>query len=138
MIAFQDREWVVWDSETLIRATLRLAYHLRHRGSSRIMLWAPNSPRWIASALAVLAAGHVLVSLDDMADAAQFEAALGSANPSLILTTAEHARTTGDMLRQRGISVIVLDAAEAGGADIAAAPSDPSAPAASWKAVTFP
>jgi len=73
----------------------------------------------------VLATGHVLVPLDDMADAAQFEAALGSANPSLILTTEEHARTTDNMLRQRGISVVVLDAGEVGDADIAAAPSDP-------------
>ena len=126
VVAFRDGDVLTWESETLVREALRLAHRLRGpQRSSRTMLWAPNSPHWIASALAVLAAGHVLVPLDDLADAAQLEGALASANPSVILTTAEHARTTGDTLRQRGISVVVLDAAEASGSDMAAAPSDP-------------
>jgi len=36
---------------------------------SRIAIWAPNSPVWIVSALAILAAGGVVVPIDDLADA---------------------------------------------------------------------
>ena len=125
VIAFSDRDVVSWDSETLARNVLRQASSLRQFDkSSRIILWGPNSPDWIASALGVMAAGHALVPLDDMADAAQLEAALASAEPRLLLTTAAHAATCSDILRHHAIQVRLLDVAEALGAE-AAMPSSP-------------
>jgi long-subunit acyl-CoA synthetase (AMP-forming) len=56
-----------------------LAHGLQDAGfgrDSRVAICAPNSPVWIVAALAVLAAGGVVVPIDDLADAEQFEAAL--------------------------------------------------------------
>jgi acyl-CoA synthetase (AMP-forming)/AMP-acid ligase II len=113
VIAFTDGDTLTWDSETLARHALRMARSLRQLDkNSRIVLWAPNSLRWVAGALGVMAAGHVLVPLDEMADAAQLEMALASADPRLILTTAEHVRSSGDILRRRDTRTVLLDAAE--------------------------
>ena len=64
-----------------------------------VALWAPNSPVWIAAALGVLAAGGMLVPIDDLADAEQLEAALNSSGARLILTTARHLDASGAILR---------------------------------------
>ena len=66
---------------TVADKALRLARGLQDAGfgrGSRVAIWAPNSPVWIVAALAVLAAGGVVVPIDDLADAEQFEAALTS------------------------------------------------------------
>ena len=116
VIAFGNPGTLTWDSETLVHHALRLARSLRQFDrDSRIGLWAPNSPHWIASALGVMAAGHVLVPLDDLADAVQFEAALASAELRLLLTTAEHAETSADILRRLGIRVMLVGVPEVAG-----------------------
>jgi len=88
-----------WDSGTVADNVLRLAHGLRDaevdRGS-RVAIWAPNSPVWIVAALAVLAAGGVVVPIDDLVDAEQFEAALTSGNVRLIFTTAHHLEASSD------------------------------------------
>ncbi|MGE5202816.1 MAG: AMP-binding protein, partial [Acidobacteriota bacterium] len=79
----------VWDCETLASMALRLAWGLRERGVEKgvpVALWAPNSPTWIAVALAILAAGGVLVPLDDLADPAQIDAALELSGARLLFT----------------------------------------------------
>jgi long-chain acyl-CoA synthetase len=120
VIAFGNPGTLTWDSETLVHHALRLARSLRQFDrDSRIGLWAPNSPHWIASALGVMAAGHVLVPLDDLADAVQFEAALASAELRLLLTTAEHAETSADLLRRLGIRVMLVGVPEVAGTDSA-------------------
>jgi long-chain acyl-CoA synthetase len=129
VIAFSDPDVLTWDSETLARNALRQARSLRQFDkNSRIVLWAPNSPGWIASALGVMAAGHVLVPLDDMADAAQLEAALASAEPRLLLTTAAHAGTCNDALRRRDVQLMLLDGPEPAGTETGMLPSSEELP----------
>lgn len=122
VIACGDDKTVIWDGATLARNALILAGRLRQTGidsGTRVVLCAPNSPTWIASALAILAGGAVLVPVDDLADAAQFEAALASSGARLVLTTAGHLEEGGDMLRQRGAQVMLVDTPEYLGADVA-------------------
>ncbi len=122
VISYGEGETLTWDSETLARNSLRLARSLRQTGpdrGARVALWAPNSPVWISSALGILASAGVLVPVDDLADAAQLEAALASSNPRLILTTAPHLEIAGDILRKRAIGVVLIDAPEYGGGEAA-------------------
>ncbi len=55
--------------------------------------------------------------VDDLADAAQLEAALASSDPRLILTTARHLEIAGDLLRKRAIGVVLIDTPEYGGGE---------------------
>lgn len=79
VISFGEDGVVTWGSETLAERARSLACRLRenrvHSGSA-VALWAPNSPAWIAAALAALSSGGMLVPIDDLADPEQFEAAL--------------------------------------------------------------
>ena len=79
---------------------------------SRVAIWAPNSPVWIVAALAVLAAGGVVVPIDDQADAEQCEAALTSTSVRLIFTTAHHLEASSDILRAHAARVILIDEPE--------------------------
>ena len=81
VIAFEVDDGQTWDSATVADKALRLARGLRDSGvgvGNRVALWAPNSPVWIVTALAVLMAGGVVVPIDDLADAEQLSAALVS------------------------------------------------------------
>ena len=119
VIEFRDGDSRTWDSKTLAREVLRLAPGMcQFEKSSRVLLWAPNSRCWIASALAVLATGNILVPLDDMVEPAQLDAVWAASKPRLILTTAHHAKAAGDILKQRGARMILLDSPE----PVAAAP----------------
>ena len=80
-----------------------------------VALWAPNSPAWIAAALAVLVSGGMLVPIDDMADAEQFEAALNSSDARMILTTTRHLDESGAVLRTHNVTVIRIDEDTRGG-----------------------
>ena len=125
VISYGDDKALVWDCATLSLNSLRLARRLRHAGfgeASQVALWAPNSPAWIASALGVLGSGAVLVPIDDLADAAQLEAALAASNPRLILTTARHLAAAGDILRRCGAEVTSVDAADSIGEGEALSP----------------
>jgi long-chain acyl-CoA synthetase len=112
VISFGEDGVVPWGSETLVEKALRLARGLREDGVSRgcaVALWAPNSPVWIAASLAVMAAGGMLVPIDELADAEQFEAALNSSGARLILTTARHLEASGAVLCAHGVSAIRID-----------------------------
>src|ERR1700761_1144953 len=77
VIAFDANGVRTWGSETLSNQARRLAHGLRQAGierGDRVALCAPNSPAWIVSALAVLAAGGTLAPIDDLAEREQFEA----------------------------------------------------------------
>jgi long-chain acyl-CoA synthetase len=118
VIAFGDDAAVSWDSATVADKALRLALGLREMevgGGDRVALWAANSPVWIVAALAILAAGGVVVPIDDLADAAQFDAALASSAARLVLTTAPHLETSGDVLAAHAARTILLDDSEHSG-----------------------
>jgi len=115
VIAFGENGRETWDSATVADKALRLASGLRNAGiskGSRVALWVPNSPVWIVVALAVLAAGRVVVPIDDLADAEQFEAALASSTARLVFTTAHHLEACGDILRAQAAGAILVDEAE--------------------------
>ena len=102
VIAFGEDGVVTWGGEALAEKALSLARGLRVHGidnGNAVALWAPNSPVWIAAALGVVAAGGMLVPIDDLADAEQLEAALKSSGARLILTTARHLDASGAILR---------------------------------------
>lgn len=112
IIAFDEGGIETWDRGNLADKALHLAWGLRQNGVGRgapVALHAPNSPVWIVAALAILAAGGVLVPVDDLADPAQLEAALASSGARLIFTTARHLEASGDILRAHGASAILVD-----------------------------
>ena len=83
VVAFNDSGMETWDSRTLADHARRLAHGLRQSGIDRgtaVALWAPNSPVWIICALAVLAAGGILVPIDELAEPDVFDVALKSSN----------------------------------------------------------
>jgi long-chain acyl-CoA synthetase len=115
VIAFAEEGVASWDSETVGDRAFRLARGLQDAGvsqGSRIAIWAPSSPVWIVSALAILAAGGVVVPIDDLADAEQFDAALASSAVRLIFTTAHHLEASGDILCAHAVRVILVDEPE--------------------------
>jgi len=112
VISFAGDGAVTWSSKVLAERALSLARDLREDGvicGRAVALWAPNSPLWIAAALGVLAAGGMLVPIDDLADAEQFEAALNSSGARLILTTARHLDATGAILRAHNVTALLVD-----------------------------
>jgi long-chain acyl-CoA synthetase len=118
VITFRDGHVLEWGSETLAKEALRLSREFkRFDNNARIAIWAPNSPRWIAAALAVLAVGRVLVPIDDLADLGQIEAALASSEARFVLTTREHAKSEAAIFRPRSVHVRVLDEPAASGID---------------------
>jgi long-chain acyl-CoA synthetase len=115
VISFGEDGVVTWDSAALVRTALRLAHQLREGrtgAAAAVALWAPNSAAWIAAALAALRAGSVLVPIDELADAEQFEAALRSSGARLLLTTASHIKASGAILRAHSVTTIVIDEIE--------------------------
>jgi long-chain acyl-CoA synthetase len=112
VISFDEDGIMTWGSEKLAEKVLSLARSLRENGVGRgtaVALWAPNSPVWIATALGVLASGGMLVPIDDLADAEQFEAALNSSGARLILTTARHLDASGAILRAHDVTAVRVD-----------------------------
>ena len=112
VIAFSDSGMETWDSRTLADHARRLAHGLRQSGigqSSAVLLWAPNSPVWIICALAVLAAGGMLVPIDELAEPDSFEVALKSSNAKLVITTWRHLEASGALWRAQDIGAILID-----------------------------
>jgi long-chain acyl-CoA synthetase len=102
-----------WDAATLGRTAQDLARGLRAAGVARgvaVGLWAENGAPWVIAALAVLAAGGVLVPVDDLADAAQASALLRAGGARLLFTTGRHAAELGENAPPR---LVLLDASEA-------------------------
>ena len=112
IIAFGDDGAETWDGETLDECARGLAAGLREAGMGRgaaVALCAPNSPVWIAAALAVLAIGAVLVPIDDLAEPEHFSAALKSANVQLVITARRHLGSECVLLRSQGIHAVLLE-----------------------------
>ena len=63
-----------------------------------------------------MAAGGVLVAIDDLSDTAQLEAALDASDARLIFATASHLEAAGEVLRAKGVATLQLDAPNGNGA----------------------
>src|SRR5262249_43990131 len=70
---------------------------------------------WVVAALAILAAGGVVVPVDDLAGAEQLEGALTSAAVRQIFTTAHHLEAAGDILRSHAVRGVLVDEPEGTG-----------------------
>jgi long-chain acyl-CoA synthetase len=99
-------------SEALVRDVVAFANGLRRKGIGRgdtIVLWAPNSPEWIVAALGIMAAGGVLVPIDDLWDEVQLEAALHCSGARSIFASTRHLAAARNMLRLKGVAVAPVD-----------------------------
>ncbi|MBV8337935.1 MAG: AMP-binding protein, partial [Alphaproteobacteria bacterium] len=118
IIAFKADGSETWDSATVADQVLRLARGLEAVDAGRgcrVALWAPNSLVWIVAALAVLAAGGVVLPVDDLANAVQFDAALVSSAAPLVFTTERHLATSRDILARHSVRTILVDGPEGAG-----------------------
>ena len=100
-------------SEALVRDVVAMANGLRRKGIGHgepIVLWAPNSAEWIVAALGIMAAGGVLVPIDDLWDEAQLAAVLRCSGARSIFTSARHLAAAGNMLCAKGVAVTLVDA----------------------------
>ena len=112
VVAFNDKGFETWDGEILADHARRLAHGLRQSGIARdtaVALWAPNSAVWIICALAVLAAGGMLVPIDDLAEPDAFATALKSSDARLVITTWRHFEAIAAALRTQGVGTILVD-----------------------------
>ncbi len=112
VVAFNDAGVETWDCRTLADHARRLAHGLRQSGIDRgtaVALWAPNSPVWIVCALAILAAGGILVPVDDLAEPDAFTTALKSSNARLVITTWRHLEASGSYWCAQGIRAVLID-----------------------------
>src|SRR5208337_373892 len=118
VILFGATGGTVWGCAALAQDATTLARGLLQAGLRRaqpVALWAPNSPEWIIAALAIMAAGGVLVAIDDLSDTAQLAAALEASDARLIFATARHLEAAGEVLRAKGVATIQLDAPNGNG-----------------------
>jgi long-chain acyl-CoA synthetase len=82
---------------------MQLAAGLSHSGlcnGALVLLWAPNSPAWVSTYLAIVAAGNIVVPLDDQATIDVLQVVLGKSTPACIFTVTGHL----DALREAGAS----------------------------------
>ena len=113
LVAFAARERREWSYGHLARTVRELAAGLVAAGlepGARVALFAPDGPEWIASALAVIRAGAVVVPLDaQFTDDALAHTLIDSA-ARLVFTTADRAGRVARLAP--AARIVLLDAAE--------------------------
>jgi long-chain acyl-CoA synthetase len=105
----------VWTGADLTRAALDFARTLADGGvrhGQAVALWAPNGAPWIVAALGVLAAGAVLVPIDDLTDAAQLGPALDVSGANVMIASADHFAAAAETLHGRDVRPLALPAAD--------------------------
>jgi long-chain acyl-CoA synthetase len=115
LVTFGARERREWSYGYLARTVRELAADLASAGlepGARVALFAPDGPEWIASALAVIRAGSVVVPLDaQFTDEALAHTLIDSA-ARLVFTTVDRAGRVGRLAP--AARIVLLDAAEGG------------------------
>lgn len=109
VITFDDEQRRVLDSVQLARAVRDYCALLHQRGlqpGMRVLLWAPNSPQWIIAALSVLAAGGVLVPIDELETWQHARANLSRIGAGLVITTSARAKL---IAAEPGLDILLLD-----------------------------
>jgi long-chain acyl-CoA synthetase len=102
-----------WSGAQLAAEARAVAAGLRARGVARgeaVALHAPNGPAWAATALGIMAAGAVLLPIDDLAETALAMPMLRAGGARLILTTPAHLESGAAVLAEAGIAAIPLPA----------------------------
>ncbi|HEY8519141.1 MAG TPA: AMP-binding protein [Gammaproteobacteria bacterium] len=77
-----------------------------------VLLWAPNSPEWIASYFAIVLTRAAAIPLDNQSAAESAAGVLAHARPKVLLTTAAHAEALAAAPALRDTRVFLLDADE--------------------------
>ena len=78
---------------TLHEELTRLASGLDERAlgdGALVLLWAPNSPAWITAYLGIIAAGGIVIPLDDQADTEALRVVLRRSSPACVVTVSGH------------------------------------------------
>ena len=112
IIAFGGNSVETWDGKMLAECARRLAAGLREAGimpGMAIALCGANSPIWIAFALGILAAGAIMVPIDDLADPEDFAAALKTAEVRLVVTTRHRFEACKPLLGDLGAGAVLVD-----------------------------
>jgi long-chain acyl-CoA synthetase len=115
LVAFGSRERREWSYGQLARTVRERAVGLVSAGlepGARVALFAPDGPEWIASALAVIRAGGVVVPLDAQFTNDALAHTLTDSAARLVFTTADRADRVAHVAP--AARVIRLDAAEGG------------------------
>lgn len=112
---------VTLDGATLAANGRALASALRSRCGVRrgtpVGLQAPNGAAWVAASLGILAAGAVLVPLDDLVETMHAIQPLQRSGGTLLFTTRAHLESSGDVLREAGLQPVLLDPRAHGGTE---------------------
>ncbi len=90
LVAFHEQGKQEWPRKALFTAIDALAHQLQIAGlrhGERVVLFAPNSPRWVVLALATLTAGGTIVPVDAQMGAADLAHVIEDARPWRIYTT---------------------------------------------------
>ncbi|WP_207890344.1 AMP-binding protein [Rubrobacter taiwanensis] len=111
--ALQKEDAEFWTYAELAGRARRLAGGLAETGvgrGDRVALLADNRPEWIASCLAVIEAGAVIVPLDVNLEDEDLSYALNDSEAGTIFTTAEQAGRLGRLKLDRAPEPVLLDA----------------------------
>ena len=124
LVAFAARERREWSYGQLARTVRELAAGLASAGlepGARAALFAPDGPEWIASALAVIRAGAVVVPLDAQFTDESLAHTLTDSAARLVFTTADRASRVASLAP--AARIVLLDTPEG---------------RASWRAAAWP
>jgi long-chain acyl-CoA synthetase len=112
MILAGESELAVTASASLAADVVGLAHRLREFGlarGERVAVCGPSSPEWIVVALAVIAAGGVMVPFDDEWDPHQFDAALAASGVRLLFAACARLQAARTTIMRHGLRTLRLD-----------------------------
>jgi acyl-CoA synthetase (AMP-forming)/AMP-acid ligase II len=124
-VKFRDRELVVDSTERFtfgqfeaaMTRSARAAIAAGVRPGDRVVLWAPNSARWLVAAMGSSAAGAVIVPMNTRFKGVEAVAALNRVRPRLLFTTRDFLGTDYPAILRAAadgpltVQIVVLDAA---------------------------
>lgn len=106
---------VVHSYAALSSEVLRLAGGLRRarlRDGALILLWAPNSPEWVIAYFSIVAAGMIVIPLDEQMSPEQLPGVVRNSMPDCVFTTAGHLETIRRAGFPADVRCFLLDADE--------------------------
>lgn len=115
VLALQETGATRWTCGELADDAQRLAHGLIEAGVGRgghVVLLADNRPEWIVAALAVMAAGGVVVPLDAQLAEKSLAHCLADSAARLVFTTADGAARIEKLCPEHGSQLLLLDAAQ--------------------------
>lgn len=113
LIAFHKDTWATWTYRELASHAQRLAGGLIDRGvkpGAHVLLYAPNSPEWLLSCLALIMAGAVPVPVDSQIGDEDLRHVVHDSEAHWIITTVYLGRQLDQIGSTSRATVIVLDA----------------------------